>query len=96
MASPESLEPPGRRALPVPPVPLTPGSKEPKGRLGRRCRWCAVAGAVIPGIGALTPGMVGVAAGAGVAAAGGVNPGIDGIAPGGEAGVAAAGLAPGR
>jgi len=33
MASPESLEPPGRRALPVPPVPLTPGSKEPKGRL---------------------------------------------------------------
>jgi hypothetical protein len=30
MASPESLEPPGRLALPVP---LTPGSKEPKGRL---------------------------------------------------------------
>jgi len=40
--------------------------------------------------------MVGVAAGAGVAAAGGVNPGIDGIAAGGEAGVAAAGVSPGK
>jgi hypothetical protein len=45
----------------------------------------------------LTPGIVGVPAGAGVAAAGGVKPGIDGIPAEGEAGVApVAGVSPGK